>query len=809
MSEIWHDLRAAARTLASRPTFAAVAILTVALGIGANTAIFSVLYEVLLRPVPYPAVEPDRVLLFSERSPRGFDMSVSYPTYRDWREQLESFETIAGYRDESATLLGRTEPIRIAVRRTSPEYFELQGVTPLAGRFYDATEDEPGGDPVAVLNHAVWTGLFAGRAAVLGEQVNLGDRLYTVVGVLPPQFDLDGEPRIYLPLEPWAADNPSAQDRGNHQGIYVLARIRSGVTYEQAHVEMDQVALRFDQEYPRSNSGVRVVVDRLVERRLRDARTIVWLLFGAVGLVLLIACTNVANLLTVRAMSRQREASICAALGAGRWRIVRQGIVESLLLFAAGGVLGLVLGFWSFEWLRASVPVDMPRLAEAGMDWRVFAYGFCLSLLTGVLFGAGPAWRTARIEPGELLKSAGRESGGAGRRRLGRAVLVAEIALATVLLVGAGLLIRTMRELMQIDPGFRPERVLTLQLGLGRDVEPAARVVFFRELRDRLRALPGVERAAVGQSLPILGSNWGSIFTVSDQPVPDRADLPGAAFNPVDVGYFETLGIALLQGRVFTTFDTADTQSVIVVNERLAETIWPGENPLGKRLKQGWPESEGDDFPWREVVGVVSTVNQDGPDEPARMEVYIPFAQNPGSFVNVAIKAKGDPMSLVEPAKAVVRSLDPDLPVARVASMDEILDRWTAPRRFSMWLLSAFAGVGLFLAAVGIYGVVAYSVAQRTGEFGIRMALGATSRHLLRIVLGQGIVMTTMGLAVGLLVTVALSRSVESLLYGVRPFDPLTVASVAGVLGLVALAASVLPARRALRIDPSTAIRAE
>ena len=528
---------------------------------------------------------------------------------------------------------------------------------------------------------------------------------------------------------------------------------------------MEQIGLRFQEEYPNSNSGVTVVVDRLSERRLRDSRSLVWMLFDAVGLVLLIACTNVANLLTIRAMARQREASICAALGAGRWRLVRQGVIESLVLFTVGGVVGLVLGYWSFEWLRAAVPGDMPRLATATMDWRVFAYGMTLSLVAGAIFGAAPALRSAGARLGELLKAAGREPGGSGRRRLGRTVLVSEIALATVLLVGAGLLIRTAQRLMEVDPGFRPNNVLTLLLGLdGRDLTGEEQLGFFRDVEDGVRRLPGVVSASVGSSLPILGTNWTSIFTVADQTVPARSDFPGAAFNPVHVGYFETMGITLVKGRLFTRFDTPDTQDVIVVNERLVGSIWPGEDPIGKRLKQGWPESEGEFFPWREVVGVVGSVNQRALDEPAIREVFIPFAQNPGVFARVVIKTETDPMSLVEPAKAVIAALDPDLPVSRITTMDAIIERWNAPRRFAMWLLSAFAGLGLLLSAVGIYGVVAYSVAQRTGEFGIRMALGATSRNLFGLVLGQGLMVTLIRLAAGLAATVVLSRWVETFL---------------------------------------------
>lgn len=802
-----HDIRQGLRAMSKNPAFAAVAVLTIALGIGANTAIFSIVHAVLLRPIPYPAEHPDQVLFLEETDKKYTGgMSVAYLNYKDWRDQNQSFSSMACMRYARVNLTGVGEPVSLENPQVTFNYFTIMGIQPLHGRLFVAGEDRPGAGKVALLNSSLWRNRFRADPGVVGSTVRLGDEAYTVVGVLPPNIDLLERERIYTPYVPWAAEVNT--HRGDHMGAYVLARLRPGVTFEQAVAEMDTIARRLEQQYPETNSGNRVSLHRYNDHRTRDYRLTLYLLLGAVVLVLLIACGNVANLLLARAVSRRREIAIQSSLGAGRWQIARQSITESLLLSLTGGILGALLGFVAVRLVRGILPENLPRLHQVELNWPVLGYTFAIACLTGLIVGVVPAFQATRVPLGEVLKQAGATAALGGRRRLSRSFLVAETALATVLLIGAGLLVRTIYQLSRVDPGFRTGRLLKMEMEIGSD-DDGERLRFFRNVRHELGALPGVESAAISLSAPMMGVYWASIFTVGDKPAPPREDLPSSVFNPVDTGYFETYGIPLKKGRVFTAADTRGSQPVIVINETLARRIWPGEDPIGKRLKQGWPESEGERFPWRVVIGVVGDTKQNGLDAETRMETYIPFSQKPFGYAKLTLRTAVDPRSLIEPAKKAVHQVNPDIPVTGVETMDEVFSDSLAPRRVAMILLMAFAGLAVLLAAVGIYGVIAYSVARRTQEIGVRMALGARKLDVLGLVLRQGLALAAAGALLGVLGAFGVTSLLSHLLYGVSSSDPATFVAVpAGLIG-VALLACAVPAIRAMNTAPSSALRYE
>jgi len=805
-----HDLRCAIRRLRKEPLFAAVAISTLGLGIGANTAIFSVVEAVLLDRVDYPASEPEEVLVLAEKAYRQDEMGIAYPNFKDWQRTNRSFEALAGFRETELNLTGVEEPLRLSVTQISYGYFEILGVSPILGRFFNSDEDQPGAERVLVLNHALWRNRFGSDPNVVGRVATLDEKPYTIIGVLPDDFELSADERAYTALEPWAG-NEDARDRGNHMEIYGLARLADGVSLEKARVEMETIAAGLEAQYPETNSGIGVTLERLSDRRVKDYRKTLWTLLGATSLVLLIACANVANLLLARAVSRRRVAAIQAALGASRLRLVRQGLTEGLLLAALGGALGAVLAFGCLRLLKGTLPADVPRLDRVAIDLRVLLYALGVSLTTGLLFGSLPAFLLSSWKTTDPMKEGGRDTGHAQGGLLGRGLLVAEVALATLLLVGASLLIRTVYQLGRVNPGFRADHLLTMRLGVPFSrYQGDSRRAFLLRLDEELEAVPGVRSATLGLVLPLNGFQWSSVFIVGDLPVPPRAELPNSIFTPVEPGYFETLSIPLLRGRLFDARDGAGAPNVVVVNETLAKNFWPGQDPIGKRLKQGWPEDEGEFHPWCEIVGVVSDVKQFGLGEETMMQTYIPLAQRSSIWdVELALRTETDPLTLLEPVKTAIRRLDAFLPVYEVETMEGKIGSSIAPRRFAMLLLGIFAALALALAAVGLYGVIAYSVARRTREIGLRMSVGAARSDIFRLVVRQGMVWAVLGAAIGLAASAAASRVLSSFLYGVTERDPLTFAVVPLVLLAVAFAASAAPALAASRIDPIRALRYE
>jgi putative ABC transport system permease protein len=800
------DLRYALRAMRKQPLFTAVAVMTLALGIGANTAIFSVVHAVLLDRIPYPP-DPGRVLYLGEIASQGYEMSVAYPSFKDWQQLNRSFETVAGFRDTELNLVGPEQPVRLQVRAVSHEYFELEGVSPLLGRLFVAEEDRPGAPRSLVLSYDLWSHRFGADAEIVGKPVRLDEESYSVIGVLPRSFELSAEERAYIALDPFS-DNDSARERGNHQGLFALARLRPGVSFEAAKAEMESIAKKLEAEYPATNSGISVSVKLLSDERVEDYARTLETLMGAVSLVLLIACANVANLLLARGVSRSREAAIESALGAGRWRLAARSLTEAMLLAACGGAVGIGLAFAGLALLVGLLPADVPRLQHVGLSSQVLGYSFALSLVTAWLFGAVPALVNARARPSDALREGSR--GTRGRTAAGRSLLVGEVAVATILLVGAGLLIRSVYELTRVEPGFEAGNLLTLKVGLPESrYERGRRQVFLEEVIARLSALPGVRTATVGLNLPMTGASWTSVFTVADQPVPPRAELPGALFTPVAPGYFETLAIPLREGRLLEAGDRADAPKVVVVNETLARRFWPGESAVGKRIKQGWPETVGEFNPWREIVGVVGDVKQYGLGEKSRMQTYIPIEQGPLWDVYLALRTESDPLALTEPATRAIHALDPDLPVFELKTMASVIDSSVAPRRFTMILLGLFAALALVLAAIGLYGVIAYSVARRTREIGIRMSVGAARRDIFGLVVREGLSVSSFGAAIGLVGAAAASRLLESSLYGVTPRDPFTFFLVPALLIGVALVACAVPALSACAVDPMRALRAD
>ncbi|HKQ90481.1 MAG TPA: ABC transporter permease [Blastocatellia bacterium] len=803
IAALWQDLRFGARMLIKQPGFTLIAVLTLALGIGANTAIFSIVNAVLLRPFPYK--EPERLVILRENISGGVNSSVSYLNFADWRAQSALCDSIVATRaNESFNLTGAGEPERLQGRLVSAEFFSTLGIGPLVGRDFLPEEDRPGAPPAVILSYEFWRRRFGDDPSVIGKQITLNNQGFTVVGVTPPNFKFGMEADVTVPI---GLQAERFRARGADPGVSPVARLKPGVSVKQAETELNLIAARLEQQYPESNKGRRALVTPLYEIFVGDVRQPLLTLLCSVGLVLLIACANVASLLLARASSRQKEMAVRAALGASRATIIRQLLTESVLLAASGAVLGILLAFWGTSLIAAQLPDGIPRLQEARVDSPVLVFTLVVSLLTGLLFGLAPALQASRPNLSEGLKEG--ERGSSGRRHWMRKVLVVgEVALTLTLLVGAGLLIQSFRRVLQVDPGFEPQNLLMMQVSVNNpDGQQIAS--FFEQLQQNVRKLPGVKSVAVSNGIPFGNANR-PIFIIEGRP--DTENKPSGIRYTVSPDYFQTMGIELIKGRLFTPQDTRDSPRVIVIDEALARQYFPNEDPIGKRLKQG------PDAPSLEIVGIVLHVEQGSLDGQAtdQAQFYTNFNQislqglpNNVRRINLLVGAEVEPLSLATAVRAQIAALNKDQAVFNVRTMEQVLAQSIAPRRFSMMLLTVFSVVALALASLGIYGLMSYAVAQSTREIGVRMALGAQASDVLKLVIGQGMMLALAGVALGLVASLALTRTMNNLLFGVSATDPVTFAAIALLLTVVALLACYVPARRATKVDPLVALRCE
>ncbi len=800
LEDLWKDLRYSARMLVKNPGFTVVAVITLALGIGANTAIFSVVNAVLLRPLDYE--DPDRLVIILENNwQKGWTrFAVAPGNFAEWREQNQVFEQMAAYTGSSFTLVGEGDPEQLQGTRASTNLFALLGVKPALGRDFLPEEDHSGGERVVIVSHGLWQRRFGADPGMVGKQLTLNGYSYTVVGVMPAGFRFPNSR-----TELWVPVAFSAADLGNRGGHFltVSARLKPGVTLEQAQIEMNAIAERLQEQYPQTNAAWGARVALLVEEVVGDVRSSLLALVCAVAFVLMIVCANVANLLLARAAARRREVAIRAALGASRSRLLRQLLTESVLLSLLGGALGMLLAARGVDALVSFGPTNIPRLNQVVMDGRVLGFAFLISLATGIIFGLAPALQASQTDLTESLKEGGRSSSaGAGSQRLRRLLVVAEVALSLVLLVGAGLMIKSFVRLSKVETGFDSQNTLTAQINLpqSRYDDGQQQAAFFRQVLERIEALPGVESVGAVLPLPFTGDSLFS-FIVEGHPTDD---MPSANYYAVSPNYFGAMGIPLLKGRFFTEADLAESPRVAIINETMARRYFPDEDPIGKRMNitNGPPAL-------REIVGVVGDVKQYGLDTQSPAQMYEPYLQRPWSGMTLVVRAASEPTGLTSAVRREVLAVDKEQPIARAQTMEEIIADSVAPRRFSVILLAAFAAVALTLAAVGIYGVMSYLISQRTHEIGVRLALGARRRDVLRLVVGQGMRLVLLGVGIGMLAAFALTRLMESLLFGVNPTDPLTYIVVALMLTTSALLACYVPARRATKLDPLVALRNE
>ena len=813
MSSLIHDARYAIRTLLRSPGFAAIAILTLALGIGANTALFSVVNGVLLDPLPYP--DPGRLVALYGKAPGADHSPISYPNFLDWQRDTRSFSSIALYHNEDYNFTGAGEAERVSGYMISASFFHTLGVRPLLGRTFRGDDDVVGAAPVAVLGAGLWKRRFGGSPNVIGTTIDLNGTAYTVIGVMPPDFTFYGHDRdVYTPIGQW--NDPTFLDRNAVFSSGMVGRLAPGVSIGQAAADLQTVAAHLAAEYPEADKGIGATLVALQEDQVGSVQPVLLVLLGAVGFLLLIACANVANLLLARSTARSREFAIRVALGASHGQVVRQLLTESVLLAGAGGALGLLFAAGSKRAVLGALPAALPHTRELALDSRVLAFTLGVSVLAGIVFGLAPALKASRINLQDVLKEGGRGSSGV-RHRLQRVFVAAQVSMALVLLVGAGLMMRSLAALWRVDPGFDPSGAVTFSLSM-----PASYSTASADTRARLRAfdakmleIPGVNAVSATLGSRPMVHNSTESFWVEGRPKPDNLnDMSQALFYLAEDGFQRAMGVRLERGRFITPQDDEHAPTVIVVDSVFAHTYFPNQDPIGQRIHLATFGTEA------EIVGVVDHVRQWGLDTDASSDIeaqfYFPFMQLPDKIMRLAatgvavvLRTRGDPAAVMGPVRQAVAQIDPRDVIYNVSTMRDVLANSLAARRFLMMLLGVFAALALILACVGIYGVIAYLVGQRTNEIGVRMALGAQRSDVVRLIVGDGARMAMIGVAVGVVAALALTRLLAHQLFGVSAHDPLTFAGVAALLVLVAIAACYVPARRAMRVDPVVALRAE
>jgi len=800
------DIRYGIRGLLKRPSFTLIAILTLAIGIGANSAIYSAVYALLLKPLPFP--ELARVVAIWDKMPsRGVvHNEVAMANYLDWRAQNQSFEQLALYRWWSTNLTGVEPPERIQGFLVTANFLDALGMKPIMGRNFTEEENQPGKDAVAIITHSLWQRRFGADPNIINKTIKLNSITRTVIGVMPERFNFPKGAEVYAPI---ALTPELTRSRGSHS-YYVVGRLKPGVSPEGAQADIDTISGRLEKQYPETNTGLGANVYPIVKDTVRLYDTALWVMMGAVGFVLLIACANVANLMLARATGRQKEIALRSALGASRWRIIRQLLTESVIVALVGGIFGVLVAFWGIDALRAANPGDAAKFApgwyQLGINFTVLAFTFGLSLFSGLVFGLAPAWQVSKPNLNDALKEGGRQSSG-GSHRLRSSLVVFEVALSLVLLVGAGLLVRSFLALLKTSPGFNPDNILTMNLVLpvARYKDEPQRGMFYRDLVQRVKELPGVQSAAAVNYLPLGGSNSSDDYLVEGAPEPPPGHENDGRYRVCTADYFQTMGIPILKGRVFTEQDKAGAPLVVIVNETLARKHWPGGDAIGKRIRFYGPL---DKAPWMEIVGVVRDVKHELTLD-VTPEYYLPHAQDSWNSMVLVARTSVEPSSLANQVRQQVWTIDKDQPVFDVRTMQEVRSVSVALYTFSSATLGIFAGIALLLASVGIYGVMAFAVTQRTHEIGIRMALGARAGDVLKLVVKNGMMLALTGVGIGLAGAWALTRFMEKLLVGVRPTDLLTFTIVSFCLLAAALLAAYLPARRATKVDPLVALRYE